>query len=179
MAVPLIVASSSPLLEWREPIYTAAGFAGILGLVLLLVQPLLIIGALPGVPAQRVHTWVGAGLVLAVAVHVVGLWITSPPDVVDVLLFRSPTPFALWGAAAMWALFVAALMAMVRKRIGLRFWRLGHTVAALIVVIGTVIHAWQIEGAMGYLSKMAICLIVSGAIMWAIGKRRAWRVLQR
>ncbi len=179
VSIPLIVAARSPLLEWREPIYIAAGFAGILGLVLLLVQPLLILGALPGIPARRVHAWVGAGLVFVVVVHVVGLWITSPPDVVDVLLFRSPTPFAIWGAMAMWAVFAAALLAAVRKSIGLRVWRLAHTIATSVVVIGTVIHVWQIEGTMGDLSKTAICVLVLGTILWAIGKRRAWLVLRR
>ena len=37
---PLAVAATSPLLEWRQPVYVAAGLAGVAGLCLLLVQPL-------------------------------------------------------------------------------------------------------------------------------------------
>lgn len=41
MGVPIAVAAFSPLLEWRGPVYIAAGFAGILGMALILAQPLL------------------------------------------------------------------------------------------------------------------------------------------
>jgi predicted ferric reductase len=178
IAVPLVAAAQSPLLQWREPIYIIAGFSGIVGLALLLVQPLLISGALPGVPARRIHVWTGAGLVLAVLVHVAGLWITSPPDVVDVLLFSSPTPFSVWGAVAMWAVFVAALLAAVRKRIGLRIWRLGHSVAVFVIITGTVVHAWLIQGAMEDFTKGGLCLMVLGAGAYVLGQRRAWRMLR-
>lgn len=178
IAVPLVVAARSPLLEWREPIYVAAGFAGIVGMALLLVQPLLIAGALPGVPGRRVHPWIGAGLVLAVIAHVAGLWITSPPDVVDVLLFRSPTPFSVWGAVAMWAVFAAALLAVFRSRMKPRIWRLGHTVATTLVVTGTVVHAWLIQGTMGPLSKAMICVSVTMAMALAVRRRRVWRVIR-
>lgn len=178
IAVPLIAAARSPLLAWREPIYIAAGYSGVVGLALLLIQPLLIAGILPGIPARRVHVWTGAGLVLAVVIHVAGLWITSPPDVVDVMLFRSPTPFSVWGAMAMWAVFAAALLALMRRRIGLRIWRLGHTIAAVVIVTGTVIHAWLIQGTMEDLSKGALCLMVLGAAAWALRQRRVWRAIR-
>lgn len=180
IALPIIAAAQSPLLQWREPIYIIAGFSGIIGLALMLVQPLLISGVLPGGrAARRIHVWTGAGLVFAVVIHVVGLWITSPPDVVDVLLFRSPTPFSVWGAVAMWAVFVAALLAVFRKRIGLRFWRMGHSVAVAVVITGTVIHAWLIEGAMGTVTKGVLCLMVLGAGSWVLRQRRAWRMLRQ
>jgi len=51
--LPLAVAATSPLLEWRGPVYIAAGFAGVLGLGLLLVQPLLAAGFLPGLTVRR------------------------------------------------------------------------------------------------------------------------------
>ncbi|SEV91377.1 hypothetical protein SAMN04488515_0200 [Cognatiyoonia koreensis] len=178
IAPPLIVAARSPLLEWRDPVYVLAGFAGIVGLSLLLVQPLLIAGSLTRGPARRIHALTGAGLVFAVVVHVVGLWITSPPDVVDVLLFRSPTPFSIWGAVAMWAVFAAALLAVLRKKIGLRLWRLGHSLAVGIVLVTTVVHAWRIEGTMGEVSKAVLCLLVLAAGAWAFWQRRAWRVLR-
>ncbi|MEV8467611.1 ferric reductase [Fluviibacterium sp. DFM31] len=176
IATPLIAAAQSPLLQWRDPIYIAAGFAGIAGLALLLVQPLLIAGALPGVPVRRVHIWCGAGLVLAVVLHVGGLWITSPPDVVDVLLFRSPTPFSVWGAVAMWAVFAAALLAALQKRIGLRLWRLGHSLAAVLILTGTVVHALLIQGTMEEVTKAVFCLFVLSAGALALRKRRVWRM---
>src|SRR5215467_12643783 len=94
IGVPIAAAATSPLLEWRGPVYILAGFAGIVALGLTLVQPLLIAGYLPGLTAyrgRRVHHWTGGALVVAVLVHVGGLWITSPPDMVDALLFTSPT----------------------------------------------------------------------------------------
>src|SRR6185436_20757713 len=87
IAVPIGAAAASPLLAWRAPVYIAAGFAGVAGLGLLLVQPLLIGGYLPGPSAYRVrrlHRWIGGLLVAAVAIHVGALWITSPQDVIDV-----------------------------------------------------------------------------------------------
>ncbi len=185
LAVPLAVAATSPLLAWREPVYIAAGFAGVIALGLLLVQPLLAAGYLPGLRARRgrrVHGWVGAGLVVAVALHVGGLWITSPPDVVDALLFRSPTPFSAWGVIAMWAVLGAALLAALRPRLGLRptVWRLAHTGLALLIVLGTVIHAMLIEGTMGAVSKAVLCALALVAVATAAVDLRAWaRVMRR
>ena len=70
-------------------------------------------------------------------IHVGGLWITSPPDVIDALLFASPTPFSAWGVIAMWAIFVAALLAAFRRRLRLRprTWRIAHSSAAAVVVV--------------------------------------------
>ena len=119
-AVPIGAAAASPLLAWRAPIYIAAGFAGIVGLALLLIQPLLIGGYLPGPSpsrARRLHPWFGGLLVAAVVLHVGALWITSPQDVIDVLLFQSPTPFSVWGVIAMLAIFVTALLAALRRRL--------------------------------------------------------------
>src|ERR1700754_1516922 len=81
--VPIAAAAFSPLLEWRGPLYILAGFAGMIALGLVLVQPLLIAGYLPGFSAyraRRAHHWIGGALLVAVVVHVAGLWITSPPD---------------------------------------------------------------------------------------------------
>lgn len=114
ICVPVALAGLSPLLEWRGPVYILAGFAGIVALSLVLVQPLLIAGYLPGLAAyrgRRVHHWIGGALVAAVLVHVGGLWITSPPDMIDALLFESPTPFSPFGVIAMWAIFAVALLA--------------------------------------------------------------------
>lgn len=168
--VPLVAAAQSPLLQWRQPVYIAAGFAGIFALVLLLLQPLLAGGYLPGLAAPRgrvLHRWTGALLVLVVIVHVAGLWITSPPDVVDALLFRSPTPFSVWGVLAMWAVFLSALLALFRRKLRVRprTWRLAHTAFALVIVAGTVIHALLIEGTMETTSKVALCALAIVAFL--------------
>src|SRR4029079_15642303 len=73
--VPIAAAAASPLLEWRGPVYIVAGFAGIIALGLVLVQPLLIGGYVPGLSAyrgRRAHHWIGGALVVAVVVHVAG-----------------------------------------------------------------------------------------------------------
>lgn len=168
--VPLVAAAQSPLLQWRQPVYIAAGFAGIFALVLLLLQPLLVGGYLPGLSAPRgrvLHRWTGALLVLVVIIHVAGLWITSPPDVVDALLFRSPTPFSVWGVLAMWAVFLSALLALFRRKLRVRprTWRLAHTAFALVIVAGTVIHALLIEGTMETTSKVALCALAIVAFL--------------
>jgi hypothetical protein len=106
LVAPVAIAATSPLLAWRQPVYIAAGFAGVVAMGLLLLQPLLAGGYLPGLGTRvgrLAHRRVGVALVAAVVLHVAGLWITSPPDVVDALLFRSPTPFSAWGVVAMWA----------------------------------------------------------------------------
>ena len=166
--VPIAIAAASPLLAYRTAVYIAAGFAGIVALGLMFVQPLLIGGYLPGpVPARarRAHRWIGGMLVLAVVIHVGGLWIANPPDVVDALLFESPTPFSAWGVIAMWVVFAAALLAAYRRRLGLtpRTWRIVHLSLAAVIVAGTAIHALLIEGAMETVSKAVLCALVLAA----------------
>ena len=170
LAVPITAAAMSELLAWRDPIYIAAGFAGVIGLGLLLVQPLLIGGYLPELSpqrARRVHRWIGGVLVAAVIIHVAGLWITSPPDVIDALLFRSPTPFSVWGVIAMWSIFVVAVLAASRRRLRLspRTWRITHSIMAVVIVVGTVVHALLIEGTMETVSKGALCALVGVATL--------------
>ncbi|WP_179380937.1 ferric reductase-like transmembrane domain-containing protein [Jannaschia marina] len=173
LAVPLAVAATSPLLQWRSPVYIAAGLAGVVGLGLLLVQPLLAARRLPGLTpgmARGAHRVVGLALVTTIVLHVAGLWITSPPDVVDVLLFRSPTPFSVWGALAMWAAFAAAAVALFHRRLSLgpRIWRRLHAALAAGVAGGTVVHAMLIEGAMGTITKAILCALVLLATGWLL-----------
>ena len=166
ICVPIAAAAASPLLAWRGPLYILAGFAGIIALGLTLVQPLLIAGYLPGLSAyrgRRVHHWTGGALVVAVVVHVAGLWITSPPDMVDALLFASPTPFSPFGVIAMWAIFAVAFLALLRRRLGLRNWRIVHMSLAVVIVAGGVVHAMLVEGPMETVSKAALCALVFGA----------------
>jgi predicted ferric reductase len=166
IGVPLVFAVVSPQLAWRDPIYILAGFAGIIALSLVLVQPLLIAGYLPGLTAyrgRRVHHWIGGTLVVAVVIHVAGLWITSPPDMIDTLTFTSPTPFSPFGVIAMWAIFAVALLALIRRRLGLRTWRIVHLPLAAVIVVGSVAHAVLIEGTMETISKAALCALVLAA----------------
>lgn len=178
IVVPIMVAAASPLLAWRDPIYIAAGFAGVIAMGLLLIQPLLAAGLLPGVSlmrGRRVHRWIGAGLVIAVIIHVAALWITSPPDVIDAFLLRSPTPFSIWGVIAMWAVFVSALLVSMRHKMRLnpRQWRLAHKALAATIVLGSVVHALLIDGTMGTVSKAVLCALVLAATAKAIvGLRR-------
>jgi len=164
--VPIAAAAASPLLEWRGPVYIVAGFAGIIALGLVLVQPLLIGGYLPGLSAyrgRRAHHWIGGALVGAVVIHVAGLWMTSPPDMVDALLFTSPTPFSPFGVIVMWAIFAVAVLAIIRRRLGLRTWRITHMSLAVVIVAGSVAHSMLIEGTMETISKAALCALVLAA----------------
>ncbi len=166
IGVPIALAATSPFLEWRDAIYIAACFAGIIALGLLLVQPLLITGYLPGLSAyraRRAHLWIGGALVVAIIVHVAGLWITSPPDMLDALLFRSPTLFSPFGVVAMWAIFAVAALALFRRRLGLRTWRITHMSLAAVIVGGSVVHGMLIEGTMETMSKAALCALVIAA----------------
>lgn len=184
LAVPLGLAAGSPLLEWRQPVYIAAGFAGILALGLMLVQPLLAAGWLPGLrlsASRRAHRWTGAALLALIVLHVAALWVTSPPDVVDALLLVSPTPFSHWAVLSMWAVFGAAAWAFLRGRVAIRpgVWRFGHTILVVIAVVGAVLHAMLVDGTMEPLSKAALCLcllLVTGA---AVRRLRAWSGLRR
>ena len=166
LGAPLVGAAFSEQLAWRDPVYIVAGFAGIVALGLLLVQPLLILGRLPGLSAyraRRTHHWVGGALVALVMVHVAGLWVTSPPDMLDALLFRSPTPFSPFGVTAMWAIFAVGLLALFRRRLRPRTWRIVHLSLAAIIVIGVIAHAMLVEGTMETVTKAALCVLVLAA----------------
>jgi predicted ferric reductase len=186
IGVPIAAAATSEQLAWRGPVYILAGFAGMIALGLVLVQPLLIGGYLTPLSAyrgRRAHHWIGGALVLAVVIHVAGLWITSPPDMIDALLFASPTPFSPFGVIAMWAIFTVALLAALRRRLGLRLrtWRIVHIPLALVIVAGSVAHCLLIEGTMETVSKAVLCLLVLVAAtkvmadLWVRRKRGTMR----
>lgn len=176
--IPVVASGFSPLLQWRDPIYIVAGFAGVIGMAMMLVQPLLAAGVLPlpAITSRRLHGGLGATLVLAVLIHVGGLWLTSPPDVIDVLLFRSPTPFGVWGVIAMWAIFTASLLALFRRKIGLRVWRWGHSALVTLAVLGTVLHALQIDGTMEIVTKVLLAALIVAALCVALARRRVWAI---
>jgi predicted ferric reductase len=184
IGVPLALAATSELIQWRTSVYIIAAFAGVAGLGLMLVQPLLVGGYLPGLSAyraRRVHHWIGGAIVAAVVIHVAGLWFTSPPDMIDALTFTSPTLFSHFGVVAMWAIFAVTVLAAVRRRLGLRTFRIAHMSLAAVIVAGTVIHGLLIEGTMETMSKAALCaLVVLAAIkvmtdLWLRTRRTAPR----
>ena len=175
LAVPIGFAATSPLLAWRQPIYIAAGLAGVAAMALLLVQPLLIGGHLPGLAprSQRaLHRLNGALLTVLVTIHVAGLWITSPPDMIDALTFTSPTPFSAYGVIAMWAVFASAMVALARRRIRPRHWRIAHKSLVIVIVLATLAHAVQVDGTMETISKWILAfliLVAAGPVL--LGKR--------
>lgn len=169
----IVAAAMSPLLAWRQPVYIVAGFAGIVAMVLLLFQPLLATALLPGFsagPGRRIHRWLGTGLLLSVIVHLVGLWITSPPDVIDALLFASPTAFSVWGVLAMWGVFLTSGLVLFRRRLKLNNhrWRFIHRLLGAAIVAGSILHAMLIDGAMETVSKFLLCLLVLFALIAAL-----------
>jgi predicted ferric reductase len=178
IGIPLAAAATSPQLEYRDSIYILAGFAGIGALALVLVQPLLIGGILPGlspIRRRKAHRWIGAALVATIIIHVAGLWITSPPDMLDALSFASPTPFSPFGVIAMWAIFAVALLAIFRRRLRPRTWRLAHSILAVVIVTGGVVHAMLIEGTMETVSKAVLCALVLAVTIKVMIDLRVWR----
>ncbi|MDD1535802.1 MULTISPECIES: ferric reductase-like transmembrane domain-containing protein [unclassified Bradyrhizobium] len=180
IGVPTALAATSEQLAWRDPVYILAGFAGIIALGLVLVQPLLIGGYLAPLSAyrgRRAHHWIGGTLVLAVMIHVAGLWITSPPDMIDALTYSSPTPFSPFGVTAMWAIFIVALLALLRRRLELRprTWRFIHMPLAIVIVVGSVVHCLLIEGTMETFSKAVLCVVVVAATVKVMMDLKVWR----
>ena len=114
---------------------------------------------------------------MAIVIHVVGLWITSPPDMIDALTFSSPTPFSPFGVTAMWAIFAVALLAALRRRLGLRprTWRFIHMPLAIVIVAGSVVHCLLIEGTMETISKAALCALVLAATVKVMIDLQVWR----
>jgi len=110
-------------------------------------------------------------------IHVGGLWVTSPPDMIDALLYASPTLFSPFGVTAMWAIFAVALLAAFRRRLGLapRTWRLAHMLLAVVIVVGSVVHAMLVEGTMETVTKAALCALVLAAAIKVMVDLRVWR----
>jgi hypothetical protein len=126
---------------------------------------------------RRAHHWIGGALALAVVIHVAGLWITSPPDMIDALTYASPTPFSPFGVTAMWAIFIVAFLASLRARWGWRprTWRFVHMPLAIVIVAGSVAHCLLIEGTMETVSKLALCALVLAATIKVMADLQVWR----
>ena len=179
LAVPVLLAAQSPYLAWRQPVYIVAGFAGIVAFAGMVVQPMLAARLLPVASvrrAQTLHRWTGVAVLGAVVLHVVALWITSPPDVVDALLLRSPTPFSAWGVLATWAVGLAAGIALSGRRLirGWRRRRQWHASLSALAVGATVLHVVLIDGTMEPVSKVLLCLAALAVLGWAMVRLRLW-----
>ena len=118
--------------------------------------------------ASPLLAWRGPVYILAGLAGIVAL---------GALLFASPTPFSLWGVIAMWAIFAVALLAALRRRLGLRLrnWRISHMLLAMVIVVGSVVHSMLIEGTMETMSKAALCALVIAATIGVTADLRRWR----
>ena len=174
VALPLLAAAQSPQLAWRDPVYIAAGFAGILAMSLMCAQPVLAAKQAPGIAprqSRRLHRWTGGAIVAAILVHVGGLWLTSPPDVIDALTFNSPTPFSLWGVIGMWLIFFTAALALRYRRFSPRQWRRIHLSLTCTIIFCTILHVMLIEGTMALWSKYALSALLFALVARAIIER--------
>lgn len=169
IGVPLLIAATSPLQASRNVAYVIGGLSGVFALGLLLLQPLLAAGYLPGLPvvdSRRWHQWLGICIVAAVILHIVGLYLTSPDDMSDALLLVAPTPYSVYGVIGLWGVVLTALLVALRSRLRLRIttWRILHNALAVIVVLASVVHALMIDGAMGSRSKLILSVLVLIAV---------------
>ena len=182
VGVPVLIAAASPYLAYRNLPYIVGGFAGIVCLALFVVQPLLAAGYLPGIaPAteRRWHRWVGVAIVGCVILHVGGLYFTSPEDTLDALTLVAPTPFSVYGVLAMWGVLATAVLVALRRRFRYPTWYRLHNGLALVVVVATVVHALQIEGAMEIVSKGVLCLAALASTVVVLLNLRVIRPLLR
>ena len=81
----------------------------------------------------------------------------------------------------MWAVVLSAVLVALRRKMRLRpaTWAAIHNLLALVVVLGTVIHAVQIEGTMGTVSKWALCLAALTAALVAVARAMFPRLSRR
>jgi predicted ferric reductase len=166
--VPLGIAAANPLQANRDALWIVGGMSGIVALAFLLVQPLLAAGYLPGpslIAGRRWHRWLGIMIIVAVGLHIGGLYLSSPEDITDALLLVAPTPFSVYGVIGLCGVVLTAVLVAVRSRSGLRYasWRILHNAIALVIVISSIVHALLIEGAMGSISKAILCALVFAA----------------
>ena len=192
MSLPLFIAATSPLLQWRQPIYIVAGLAGVVALILLFVQPLLAAGASGvadggTVPADLGWSWwhvLALVLLAAAAGLVVRTWQWSPGRGVGLGLSVLALLVALhvlgWSAGARAGVLVGASaaaavgMVLLRGPAG-RVW-LGPVTAAgsALVVLALVAD----PGAFAAVLAGATVQVAAAGIAWRqVGLRLAAPVL--
>jgi predicted ferric reductase len=74
----------------------------------------------------------------------------------------------------MWVIFAVAVLAVFRRRLGLRTWRIVHMSLAVVIVTGSVAHAMLVEGTMEIVSKAVLCALVIVAATKVMADR-LWR----
>ncbi|MGB9384188.1 MAG: ferric reductase, partial [Pseudolabrys sp.] len=80
----------------------------------------------------------------------------------------------------MWAIFAVAFLAALRRRLGLRTWRIVHMTLAVVIVVGSVVHGMLIEGTMETMSKAALCAqVLAAAIRVMVDLVRRMRATSR
>ncbi len=75
----------------------------------------------------------------------------------------------------MWAVFLVAALAVFRRKLSPRAWRMSHMLLVLVIVVGTAVHALKIEGSMEALSKLLLCIVVlmvTAAVWFKLFPRR-------
>jgi len=75
----------------------------------------------------------------------------------------------------MWAIFAVAVLAALRRRLGLRTFRIAHMSLAVVIVAGSVVHGILIEGTMETMSKVAISVLVLAAAIKVMADLPVWR----
>lgn len=184
-AVPVVLASASPLQRGREVLWIIGGMAGVLAFSLLFVQPLLMLTAprlLAPASGLRWHRRVGLAVMAMVVLHVGALYLYSPEDVADALLLVSPTPFSVYGVLGLGALVTTAALAAARRFTPLGavpLWRMVHSLLAVVIVGAGAVHAMLIEGAMEERSKLAVCVAAIAAVVLATWQINVGPLLRR
>ena len=179
----MFIAVSSPLLKSRDFVHIVGGLAGVLALVLLLIQPVLATAVLKGIsPVQqrRWHLRTGILLVISLLVHIGALYLTSPDDMTDALLLRSATPFSVYGVIGLWGILLTATLVTVKSRLKIssKVWKGLHVSLAVIVAIASIVHALWIQGAMGVVSKWVLSAAIVVATGYAIYKLNGVHVMR-
>jgi predicted ferric reductase len=173
--VPIGIAAANPLQASRDALWIGGGLAGAVALALMLVQPLLAAGALPGAAASTGRWWhrrLGVSIAALIGLHVFGLYLSSPEDIADALMLVAPTPFSVYGVIGLAGIALTLALVALRSRAGLRYvtWRIIHNGLALIVVGASIAHALLIEGAMGVVSKATLCALVLAATLLVLAR---------
>lgn len=172
--VPLLLSALSPLQTTRDVLWITGSLAGVASMSLLFLQPLWLLASsfTRYTRARHWHRWGGVAIVAAVLLHVGALYVTSPPDVLDALLFVSPTPFSVYGVTGLIAVLLLAVLSAWRMAGGRNTarWRMAHGMLGMVVVVLGGVHAWLIDGTMSPASKLILAL--AALVTMLVGMRR-------
>jgi hypothetical protein len=81
----------------------------------------------------------------------------------------------------MWAVFISAVLALLRRRLHVRplVWRRTHGLLAVMIMGGSVIHALLIEGTMEPVSKAILCIALLVVTLMVVVNVPDWIVRRR